>query len=94
MQMPVLPHHKLDAYRVAKEIAKQVHEARIRDTELRDQATRAAKSNCSLRLQQSEERPTPSSRAFRCICSVIHPRPRNPEHDFVYRVFRRNLPAI
>ena len=52
------------------------------------------KSNCSLRLQQSEERPTPSSRAFRCICSVIHPRPRNPEHDFVYRVFRRNLPAI
>jgi hypothetical protein len=59
-----------------------------------DGAMKVVKSNCSLRLQQSEERPTPSSRAFRCICSVIHPRPRNPEHDFVYRVFRRNLPAI
>jgi four helix bundle protein len=35
---------KLDAYKVAKEIAVRVHEARIRDAELRDQATRAAKS--------------------------------------------------
>jgi hypothetical protein len=40
---------KLDAYVVAKEIAKRVHEAKIRDTELRDQATRAAKS-CFLTL--------------------------------------------
>src|ERR1700685_2823263 len=40
---------KLDAYRVAKEIAKQVHEAKIRDTKLRDQATRASKS-CFLTL--------------------------------------------
>jgi hypothetical protein len=94
MQMPVLPHHKLHAFGVAKEMLLAVKSANIRDAGLRDQAMRAAKSNCSLRLQQSEERPTPSSRAFRCICSVIHPRPRNPEHDFVYRVFRRNLPAI
>jgi hypothetical protein len=36
---------RLDAYVVAKEIAKRVHEAKIRDTELRDQATRAAKRN-------------------------------------------------
>ena len=35
---------RLDAYRVAKQLAKQVHETRIRDSELRDQATRAAKS--------------------------------------------------
>ena len=35
---------KLDCYQVAKEIAVRVHEAKIRDTELRDQATRAAKS--------------------------------------------------
>ncbi len=35
---------KLDAYKVAKEIAVRVHEARIADAELRDQATRAAKS--------------------------------------------------
>ena len=35
---------KLDCYQVAKAIAVRVHEARIGDTELRDQATRAAKS--------------------------------------------------
>ena len=34
---------------MAKEIAKRVHEAKIRDTELGDQATRAAKS-CFLTL--------------------------------------------
>ena len=34
----------LDCYQVAKTIAVRVHEARIGDTELRDQATRAAKS--------------------------------------------------
>lgn len=39
---PAIP--RLDAYIVAKELARRVHEARIRDTELRDQATRAAKS--------------------------------------------------
>src|SRR5271156_4424931 len=35
---------QLDAYKVAREIAVRVHEARIADPELRDQATRAAKS--------------------------------------------------
>ena len=35
---------QLDAYKVAREIAVRVHEARISDAELRDQATRAAKS--------------------------------------------------
>ncbi len=34
----------MDCYRVALEFAKGVHEAGIRDPELRDQATRAAKS--------------------------------------------------
>jgi four helix bundle protein len=34
----------LDVYVVAKEFARRVHVARIQDTELRDQATRAAKS--------------------------------------------------
>jgi four helix bundle protein len=43
------PVQRLDAYVVAKEIAKRVHEAKIRDTEWRDQATRAAKS-CFLTL--------------------------------------------
>src|SRR5947207_15866685 len=34
----------LDCYRVARELAQRVHDARIRDRELRDQATRASKS--------------------------------------------------
>src|SRR5580692_7245410 len=44
-----IPMQKLDAYVVAKEIARRVHESKIRDTELRDQATRASKS-CFLTL--------------------------------------------
>jgi four helix bundle protein len=39
-----LPFQTLDAYKVARELAKRVHESKIRDAELRDQATRAAKS--------------------------------------------------
>jgi four helix bundle protein len=39
-----LPFQRLDAYLVAKELAQRVHEAKISDAELRDQATRAAKS--------------------------------------------------
>jgi four helix bundle protein len=38
------PFQKLDVYGVARELARRVHTARIRDRELRDQATRAAKS--------------------------------------------------
>jgi four helix bundle protein len=49
MQDNTIPMQRLDAYVVAKEIAKRVHEAKIRDNELRDQATRAAKS-CFLTL--------------------------------------------
>jgi four helix bundle protein len=41
---PLLPFQRLDAYKVAKELARRVHEAHIGDAELRDQATRAAKS--------------------------------------------------
>ena len=40
----LLPHQKLDVYRVARELARRVHAAKIRDRELRDQATRASKS--------------------------------------------------
>ena len=35
---------KLDVYEVALQLARRVHEANNRDAELRDQATRAAKS--------------------------------------------------
>jgi hypothetical protein len=38
-----LPFQRLDAYQVAKELVRRVHEAKIADPELRDQATRAAK---------------------------------------------------
>ena len=43
-QQHLFPFQNLDAYRVARELARRVHEAKIRDRELRDQATRAAKS--------------------------------------------------
>ncbi len=38
------PFNDLDAYRVARELARRVHASKIRDRELRDQATRASKS--------------------------------------------------
>ncbi len=40
----LFPFQKLEAYRVARELATRVHAAGIRDAELRDQATRASKS--------------------------------------------------
>ena len=40
----LFPFQRLDAYGVARELARRVHGAKIRDRELRDQATRAAKS--------------------------------------------------
>ena len=46
MQLPVLPHHKLHAFGVAKEMLLAVRDANIRDAGLRDQAMRAAKSAC------------------------------------------------
>jgi len=44
MRRPLLPFQTLDVYVVAKEIARIVHGAQIKDAELRDQATRASKS--------------------------------------------------
>ena len=40
----LLSFQRLDIYVAAKELARVVHEAGIRDAELRDQATRASKS--------------------------------------------------
>ncbi len=42
----LLPHHKLEAYRVAIGLLEAVRNARIRDCYLRDHAMRAAKSAC------------------------------------------------
>jgi four helix bundle protein len=41
---PLFPFQRLEAYVVARDLARRVQQAKIRDTELRDQATRAAKS--------------------------------------------------
>jgi four helix bundle protein len=41
-----LPHEKLYAYQEARKLLLCVHEARIADAKLRDQALRAAKSIC------------------------------------------------
>jgi four helix bundle protein len=46
-----LPFQRLDCYVIAREIAARVHLAKISDRELRDQATRAAKSTF-LRLSE------------------------------------------
>jgi four helix bundle protein len=43
---PVLPHHKLIAFSVAKDLLFAVRAANIRDPKLRDEATRAAKGAC------------------------------------------------
>jgi four helix bundle protein len=39
-----IPMQTLDVYQVALELARRVHEAKLQDPELRDQATRASKS--------------------------------------------------
>ena len=40
----LLPFQRLDIYQAAKDLVRRVHEARVRDSEFRDQATRASKS--------------------------------------------------
>ena len=43
---PVLPHHRLIAYGVARDLLLAVLACRIRDAKLRDEAVRSAKSAC------------------------------------------------
>ena len=49
--MPTFRFQSLDIYRLARDLAVMVQDARIKDSELRDQATRAAKS-CFLNLSE------------------------------------------
>ncbi len=44
--LPILPHHKLIAFSVAKELLLSVLRCSIRDAKLRDEAVRSAKSAC------------------------------------------------
>jgi len=46
LQMPLLPHHRLIAFEVAKELLLAVRGAHVRDAKLRDEALRSAKSAC------------------------------------------------
>jgi four helix bundle protein len=63
----------LDSYCVAKEIAKLVHLAKIRDAELRDQATRASKS-CFLQLCEGLPNESAAMRRkyFACSYASLH----------------------
>jgi len=42
----VLPHHKLVAFGVARELLLAIRDCRIRDAKLRDEASRSSKSAC------------------------------------------------
>ena len=70
---PVIPFQRLDAYRVARELARVVCTAGIADAELRDQATRAAKS-AFLNLCEGlpDDRPGVRRRSFRQADGSVH----------------------
>ena len=59
---PTLPHHRLIAYQVALELLVAVKEAHIRDSKLRDEATRAAKGVC-LNIAEGTGRVTRADKA-------------------------------
>ncbi len=44
--LPVLPHHRLIAFGVARELLLAVRACHIRDAKLRDEASRSSKSAC------------------------------------------------
>lgn len=59
---PLLPHHRLIAFGVAKELLLAVVAANVCDAELKDQATRAAKSAC-LNCAEAANRVSPKDKA-------------------------------
>jgi four helix bundle protein len=73
MSVQRAPIHNLDCYIVAKEIARRIHAANIPDAELRDQATRAAKSTF---LNLCEGLPQESAamrrKYFHCALGSLH----------------------
>ena len=68
-----MPFQKLEAYRFARELAKRVHESKIRDNELRDQASRASKS-CFLQLCEGLPSSSVAMRRkyFECAIGSLH----------------------
>jgi four helix bundle protein len=71
--MSGFPFQRLDVYVAAKELASRVHHASISDAELRDQATRAAKS-AFLNLCEGlpDDRPSMRQRAFGLADGSLH----------------------
>jgi four helix bundle protein len=67
------PFQRLDVYVAARELAARVHRAPISDAELRDQATRAAKS-AFLNLCEGlpDDRPSMRQRAFKLADGSLH----------------------
>ena len=61
-KMPMLPHHKLIAYEVARELLLAVRAAQVRDAKLRDEALRSAKSAC-LNCAEGAGRVSPAEKA-------------------------------
>jgi four helix bundle protein len=67
------PFQNMDVYRTARSLAVLVHSAGIRDAELRDQATRAAKS-AFLNLCEGlpDDRPAMRRKYFACADGSLH----------------------
>ena len=70
---PVLPFMRLDVYVVARSLVRLVHSASVSDAELRDQATRAAKS-ALLNLAEGlpSDRPAVRRRYFHQADGSVH----------------------
>ena len=72
----LFPFQKLDAYNIAKQLAVAVHEAKVGNAELRDQATRAATS-AFLQLSEGLPNDSPAMRkryftiARNSLCEVV-----------------------
>jgi four helix bundle protein len=61
-ETPKLPHHRLIAYRVAKDLLLAVRAAQVRDAKLKDEALRSAKSAC-LNCAEGAGRLSPADKA-------------------------------
>ena len=74
--LPLLPHQKLDAYRLSRELAVRVRAAKIAHSELRDQAERASVSvflaiNEGLPHSSPRMRRTYYERARASLCETV-----------------------
>ena len=68
-----IPFQQLDVYRAARELAALVHRLHIADAELRDQATRAAKSTfLNLCEGLPDDRPAMRRKYFACADGSLH----------------------